>query len=254
MHNLGSIVRPNGTSRDFFYACQTDGFYISWLVNGDNNLLHFSKTSLVGSTMRGRSSNLEYVAILLAAYPHHSITGLTTLVTFLVVSNVLNQEANDFYVQCIEVFRHNASSCEPKPIPSVPPKHIQDGILQFVLSINIVKNYTTYIYLCEVNHEVLAWHGQMTNVFNSASMIGSTTPLPIPRPGIASEQAILLAQGVFTFTSVLFVTKENVDVKCAGAAKNGNLFLPFSELADHCAPSYSITGSKNQCVCKNKMK
>ena len=117
-----------------------------------------------------------------------------------------------------------------------------------------MKNYTTYIYLCEVNHEVLAWHGQMTNVFNSGSMIGSTTPLPIPRPGIASEQAILLVQGVFTLTSVLFVTKENVDVNCAGAAKNGILFFLFSELADHCGPSFSISGRKNQCVCKNKMK
>ena len=116
MHNLGSIVRPNGTSREFFYACETNGLLIGLLINKEYELFHFSETSLVGSTKRGRTSNFEYVAILLAAYPHHYNTGLTTFVTFLVVSNILNQEANNFYVQCTDFFTHNVSSCEPKPI------------------------------------------------------------------------------------------------------------------------------------------
>ena len=153
--------------------------------------------------------------------------------------------------QCDENF---VSKClPPKNLPSIPPKHIEDGILQFVLSANIIKNYNTYIYLCEVNHELLAWHGQLTYIFNNPNWIGSTRPHPIPSPGIATEQAILLARGVFTFTSVLFVTKENVDVNCAGAVKRGKLFFPFSELADYCAPSYSITGgSESHCDCKTQ--
>ncbi len=194
---------------DYYFYCQIKGIFLHWQYE-DEPLTAFRPND-VGHSLVNVRSNYEYTATLLSSRPADNNNRYMDSIVV-----VTSRSDASFNVTCTNDFvSETEPSQHPKSALSSARTNNSDIVLNYISSANIVRNISTHIFVCGVQHstQILSVDG-LSIAFTEGDHVG------VHRAGSSSidtvdVQGIVIARTPFTIISMLIVARNSdVNVTC----------------------------------------